>query len=200
MHICLPELYLPEKDVVSLIGRYLKSWTEIPLSPCSGYDKEKLKFYDGFLGTLIRKTEEALRENPQFACDPFINSWKYQGKLYRVLHACEVKDCRYRDGYRTDLPKVDYHGMISHWTDDYRFEGLMYKLSPKEKYIILEADSGEHIGFDVNRFREAFGFQEHFTKGEREIIFPMYKDCIMEHRMTIEEFVQLKETPLTESD
>lgn len=58
-----------------------------------------------------------------------------------------------------ELPCVDYHGMIAHWTDDYSFPGLMYKLSPEEECIVLEADTKEHIAFDVNGFRKEYGFE-----------------------------------------
>ena len=192
MKICLPNLYLSEGDMIFLLSKVLKSWTEIPLSPFSGYDKDVLKFYDGFLGTLIHQTEEVLKEWPEYGNDDFIKPWKYQGKLYRVLHECPHEDHRCIDGYRMELPKVDYHRMISHWTDDYSFEGLMYKLSSKTQCVILEANTGDHIGFDVNGFRNAFGCAEHFTEGEREIIFPTYKECIKEYRMTIEEFTKMK--------
>ena len=192
MYICLPNISLSEEDTLFLISRILKSWTEIPLSSTAGYDKEELKFYDGFLGTLIRRTEASIKEWPQCAEDDFIKSWKYQGPLYRVLHASPHNDRRYRDGFRMELPSVEYHRMITHWTNDFTFNGLLYKLSPKQKCIILEAHTGNHIAFDVNRFRDTFGFQERYTEKEREIIFPMYKECITEYRMTIEEFAEMK--------
>ena len=62
-----------------------------------------------------------------------------------------------------------------------------------EEYIILEADTREHLAFDVNKFREVNDVQEPYTQGENEIIFPMYKENIKEYRMTINEFVSMKE-------
>lgn len=86
------------------------------------------------------------------------------------------------------MPKVEYHGMISHWTKDYTFKGFLHKLPSKQKYIILEADTQDHIGFDVNKFRKEYDCEKPNTEIEQEIIFPMYKDCIKEYRMTINEF------------
>ena len=84
--------------------------------------------------------------------------------------------------------------MISHWTDDYTFKGLMYKLNAKTKYIILEADTQDHLGFNVNKFRRVYNCEKPNTEKEREIIFPMYKECIIEHRrMSVEQFIRLKQ-------
>ena len=47
------------------------------------------------------------------------------------------------------MPTIDYHRMITHWTDDYTFEGLTYKLPRDCEYIILEAETKEHLAFDV---------------------------------------------------
>ena len=114
-------------------------------------------------------------------------------KLYRVLHKAPVPDARYTDGFRMELPRVDYHGMIAHWTDDYSFAGLMYKLSPESECIILEADTKDHIAFDVNGFRKKYGIENHYLAGEREIFFPMYRDCITEYKMSVNNFISLQE-------
>ena len=175
-----------------MILQYLKEWTEIPLTTNDGYDIEELKFFDGFIGTLLKQTKALMSEYPSFLDKEFVDSWKYQGKLYRVIHPHYVFD----DGViepRTIMPEVNYHSMITHWTSDYTFSRLMYKLSPDEKYIILEADTGDHLAFDVNKFREANNVIEPYTQGENEIIFPMYKECIKEYRMTINEFIEMKE-------
>lgn len=123
----------------------------------------------------------------------FVDAWKYQGKLYRIIHANIIENNKTKRGYSYRLPRVQYHGMISHWTDDYTFKGLMYKLNKNEKYIILEADTQEHIGFDANKFRKAYSCEKSNTEKEREIIFPMYRECIKECRMTVNEFIQLKQ-------
>ena len=65
--------------------------------------------------------------------------------------------------------------MISHWTDDYTFQGLMYKLNTETPYILLEADTQNHLAFDVNKFRREYNCENRFTAKEREIIFSMYK-------------------------
>ena len=190
--VCLPNIGLNEEELIYLVYKYVSSWTEIPLSICDGYDIEQLRFYDAFLGTLIRNTEEFLRNYPGYENDGFIRSWKYQGKLYRLLHEAPHIDRRYLDGYRLELPSVEYHRMVSHWTDDYSFKGLMYKLSPQTQYIILEADTNDHLAFDIYGFLNKYGFRIPKTENEREFIFPMYKECITEYRMTVEEFVGKK--------
>ena len=189
----LPNVRFQDEEWIYILAQVLNGWTEIPLSPFAGYSQDEIKFYDGIMGTLLKQTEKVLEEYPEILDKRFINSWKYQGKLYRVIHEAPVEDARYRDGFRMQLPKVDYHGMITHWTDDFRFEGLMYKLSSESESIILEADTGKHIAFDVNGFRKEYGFENKYLEGEREIIFPMYKECIKEYRMSIEEFISIKE-------
>lgn len=180
-----------DEDWKYIILQYLKEWTGIPLNPTYGYDIEELKFFDGFLGTLLKQTESLMSDPYADVDNDFVDSWKYQGKLYRVLHRITNVDNNSKEHSR--LPRVRYHRMITHWTSDYTFSGLMYKLSPDEKYIILEADTGDHLAFDVNKFRKANNAEERYTQGEDEIIFPMYKECIKERRMTINKFIEMKE-------
>ncbi len=179
-----------DEDWIYIIAQYLNEWTEIPLSTSSGYNVENLKFFDGLLGTLLKQTERICRECPNALNEAFIDSWIYQGKLYRVMHGYVEYD--EDEGEKYVIPEVEYHGMISHWTDDHTFEGLTHKLSRDEKYIILEADTKVRLAFDVNKFRKTYGYERPFTEKEREIIFPMYKENIKEYRMTINEFVELK--------
>ena len=123
-----------------------------------------------------------------------MDSWKYQGKLYRVIHPHYVFDDDSVEP-RTVMPEVNYHRMITHWTSDYTFKGLLAtaKIFDDEKYIILEADTGEHLAFDVNSFRKANNVIEPYTQGENEIIFPMYQENIKEYRMSIQEFIKKKQ-------
>ena len=180
-----------DEEWIYIIQKYLKGFTEIPLNSTNGYDLEDLKFYDGLLGTLLKHTEYIATNMPTELNKKFVNSWKYQGKLYRVMHKTLTIGKDGREIYR--FRKINYHKMVTHWTDDYTFKGLMHKLSDNEKYIILEMDTGEHFAFDVNKFRKRYNCAEHFTQGEREFIFPMYKENIKEYRMTIKEFIQMKE-------
>lgn len=122
----------------------------------------------------------------------FIDSWKYQGKIYRVIHAQHYIDNNNKLHYR--LPKVRYHKMVTHWTTDYNFKKLQHKLSPTTKCIILEADTLNHFGFDVNKFRKSNNCENFFTEEENEIIFPMFKENIKEYHMTIAEFIDCKES------
>jgi hypothetical protein len=187
----MPSIYLSDDDWIYFLSRCLKGWTEIPLSQTNGYDKDVLKFYDGIIGLLLKQTERFQKMYPNALNTEFVNAWKYQGRIYRVIHSRIEENNRNKSGYSCRLPKVEYHGRITHWTTDYTFYAL-HKLSRSTKYIILEADTKEHIAFDINGFREKYECLEEYTKGEQEIIFPMYKECIKEYRMTINEFVEMK--------
>jgi hypothetical protein len=178
----------------SIIIEYLRVWTSIPLTTNGGYDIEDLKFFDGLLGTLLKHTEYLLKEYPSYLDKEFVDSWKYQGKLYRVIHPNYVFDNDSIEPH-TVMPEVNYHGMITHWTSDYTFEGLLAtaKIFDDEEYIILEADTGDHLAFDVNKFRQVNNVQEIYTQDENEIIFPMYQDNTQEYRMTIKEFIEKKQ-------
>lgn len=192
MILDLPSIPFNDNDWICILINYLYGWTEIPLNSTYGYNLDDLKFYDGFIGYLIKQTEYYLKEDPNILDRQFVESWKYQGKLYRVLHPILVEDDTTENGYSYKMPKINYHNMISHWTDDYTFNGLMYKLCSKESYIILEADTQKHIAFDVNKFRKQYNCENPYTAKEREIIFPMYKDCIKEYHMSVNEFINLK--------
>lgn len=188
----MPNVNFSDEEWIYIITEYLNGWTEIPLNTCSGYNINELKFYDGLFGTLLKQTEEFYKFNPDIINKDFVNSWKYQGKLYRVIHSYYTFDSEESNEPRHVMPKVDYHGMITHWTDDYTFKGLQYKLPPDATYIILEADTQNHLAFDVNKFRKKHKCRNINTEKEREIIFPMYQENIKEYQMTINEFIKLK--------
>ena len=186
-----PSIRFSDEEWLYMLERYLKGWTETPLTCLDGYDVDTIKFYDGLIGTLLRHTERIYKICPDFLDSRFVDSWKYQGKLYRVMHhVLHIDESR---NEHSALPDVEYHGMITHWTDDYTFSGLLQKVNPDCKYIILEADTGDHFAFDVNGFRKEYGCEEQYTQKEREFIFPMYKECIKEYRMTINEFIKKKQ-------
>lgn len=188
-----PNVNFSDKKWIKIIKEYLNGWTEIPLNPTDGYNIEELKFYDGLLGALLKDTEFLLENAPTLVNKQFIDSWKYQGKLYRVIHEhyiFESDDCMQP---KCIMPEVNYHGMISHWTDDYSFKGLMYKLSPDTEYVILETETKDRLAFDVNKFRKKYDGKNRHTDKEREIIFPMYKENTKEYRMTIREFIEKKQ-------
>jgi len=186
-----PNIRFNDEEWLYILERYLKGWTETPLTYLDGYDIDTVKFYDGLIGTLLKQTERIYKIWPDCLDSRFVGSWKYQGRLYRVMHPVLHVD-RYGNE-SSALPKVEYHGMITHWTDDYTFDGLLQKVNPNLEHIILEADTGEHFAFDVNGFRKEYGCEEQYTQKEREFIFPMYKECIKEYRMTIKEFIKKKQ-------
>lgn len=180
-----------DEEWVEIIKQYLNGWTEIPLNPTSGYSIDELKFYDGLLGTLLKDTEIFMKKDPTLLNKKFVDSWKYQGKLYRVIHKNYASYEDFCEG-KSAMPKIEYHGMISHWTDDYTFSGLMYKLSNDEEYIILETDTQDRLAFDVNKFRKKHHCRNQNTEKEREIIYPMYKENTKEYCMTINQFIKMK--------
>ncbi|MBO5067323.1 MAG: hypothetical protein J6C62_02840 [Clostridia bacterium] len=188
-NFCYPDF--SDEEWIYIITKYLKGFTEIPLSSTNSYNIEDLKFYDGLIGTLLKHTEEISDKCPQILNREFIDSWKYQGKLYRIIHSHYIFDNEELEP-NLAMPVVDYHRMITHWTDDFTFKGIMDKLSDTEEYIILEADTKEHFAFDVNKFRKSHNCEEIYTMKEREIIFPMYEENIVEYRMTVNNFVQMK--------
>jgi hypothetical protein len=181
---------ISDDEWIEIIKKCLVEWTETPLSSLDGCDMDDVRFFDGLFGTLLKQTERITAQNPAILNKKFVDSWKYQGKLYRVMHEHMVLDA---DGnYQVIMPEVNYHGMITHWTDDYTFEGLLYKLSPDDDYIVLEADTQDHFAFDVNRFRKKYQCGRRYTDKEREFIFPMYKESIKEYHMSINEFANKK--------
>lgn len=196
MVLDMPNIPFSEDKYIKLLTEYLNNWTEIPLRNIGGYNIDNLKTYDDFIGLLLKQYEKDMYDHPELLDKHFFNSWKYQGKLYRILHEVYVEDTTSDDGYSCKFPDIEYHGMISHWTDDYTFQGLMYKLSSEDPCIILEADTQEHLAFDVNKFRKTYNCENPYTAKEREIIFPMYKDCIKEYRMSVSEFIQMKESTI----
>ncbi len=191
MILDFPNIRFSDEEWLYMLERYLKGWTETPLTYLDGYDIDTVKFYDGLIGTLLKQTERIYKIWPDCLDSRFVGSWKYQGRLYRVMHPVLQID---ENGNECSvLPEVEYHGMITHWTDDYTFSGLLQKVNPDCEYIILEANTGDHFAFDVNGFCKEYGCEEQYTQKEREFIFPMYKDCIKEYRMTINEFIKKKQ-------
>ncbi len=187
MILDFPQMNLSDNEWIDLLKRYLKQWTEIPLTTSEGYDIEELIFFDGFIGTLIRQTEYKLKNNLEINKE-FVDSWKYQGKLYRALHA----EISFENGSCIlKLPEVNYHRMIAHWTTDYSFSKLRNKLCCEEEHKILVAETGDHLAFDVNRFRKRYHCVDPHTEDENEVIFPMYKECIIEYKMTLKEFEEM---------
>lgn len=67
---------------------------------------------------------------------------------------------------------------------------------PESKSVLetyMGDETKEHIAFDVNGFRKEYGFENQYLAGERKIIFPMYRDCITEYKMSVNNFIALQE-------
>lgn len=94
MILDIPTIDFSDEEWLYILIQYLNGWTEIPLNKTSGYDLDELKFYDGFIGLLLKQTEWYLKEYPEILDKSFINSWIYRGKIYRVIHARPIKSNR----------------------------------------------------------------------------------------------------------
>ena len=57
MILDLPSISFNDNDWICILINYLYGWTEIPLNSTYGYNLDDLKFYDGFIGYLIKQTE-----------------------------------------------------------------------------------------------------------------------------------------------
>lgn len=183
----LPNMLLKNKDWKAIIANYVMSWVEEPLSSGDDYNIDRLKFYDGLLGYLLKETERYIQEgvfDSDIIDTNFMNSWLYRGPIYRVLH-------KNNNG---NMPKVNYHGMIGHWTKDYHFGGLNYKLDFNDTFIVLKSDTGDHIGFDVTKYIICNNLRPSPILNEREIIYPMIKRNVTEYKMSINEFIRMMES------
>lgn len=104
-----------------------------------------------------------------------INTWKYRGKVYRVMNCTE--------------DKIDYHNMIASWINDPEVFRKFNHLLPDKKYTFLIGNTGKDWGFDVNKYRKNTGNRHKFTEKEQEIILPMSSKYVKDvFYGTLEEF------------
>ena len=104
-----------------------------------------------------------------------INTWKYSGKVYRVMNCMD--------------DKIDYHNMIASWTNDPEVFRKFNHLLPDKKYTFLIGNTGKDWGFDVNKYRKNTGNRHKFTEKEQEIILPMNSKYVKDiFYGTLEEF------------
>ena len=106
MILDMPNINFSDEEWIYILKQYLNGWTEIPLNSSAGYDIDNLKFYDGFIGLLLKQTEEYYKEKNYLLDMHFVNSWTYTGKLYRIIHPCLVEDDTAIDGYSLKMPQV----------------------------------------------------------------------------------------------
>ena len=93
-----------------------------------------------------------------------VNTWKYTGKVYRVI------------GCKPD--KVEYHDMIASWTNNPLAFADFNHLICTVKYTFLIGHTGKNWAFDVNKYRRIIGDMHQFTEYESEIILPMNKKYV----------------------
>ena len=105
MIIVMHNIHFSDKEWINIFKQYLNEWTEIPLTESSGYDFDKLKFHDDCIGLLLKQTEYFMKEYPDSLDMSFVNSWKYQSKLYRIIHARRIENSKTKSGYSCRLPK-----------------------------------------------------------------------------------------------
>lgn len=167
-------------------------WTERPQLG-DGYNERLLKLYDALIWTVVEnfkeyrkslidtiKSQEKRRQKKDDFMffpiadsrpaledlDDFINTWKYQGIIYRVI------DCH--------IDKVKYHGKIASWTDDINAFSDFNHLSKSQEYTFLIGDTKNEWGFDVNKYRDNIDVKHIYTEHESEIIFPMKRKYVID--------------------
>lgn len=135
---------------------------------------EARKNTSGFIKSLTPETNNDLTAKLN-AVNEDINSWKYVGKIYRVI------DCR--------KSQVEYHQLIASWTDTPEAFKQFNHLYKKHRYSFLIADTGKDWAFDVNKYRKNTDNEHCYTEHESEIIFPMDKQYVVDlFYGTLEEF------------
>ncbi len=135
---------------------------------------EARKNTSGFIKSLTPETNNDLTAKLN-AVNEDINSWKYVGKIYRVI------DCR--------KSQVEYHQLIASWTDVPEAFKQFNHLCKKHRYSFLIADTGKDWAFDVNKYRNNTKNRHYYTEQESEIIFPMDKQYVVDlFYGTLEEF------------
>lgn len=135
---------------------------------------EARKNTSGFIKSLTPETNNDLTSKLN-AVNEDINSWKYVGKIYRII------DCR--------KSQVEYHQLIASWTDTPEAFKQFNHLCKKPRYSFLIADTGKDWAFDVNKYRNHTKNRHCYTEHESEIIFPMDKQYVVDlFYGTLEEF------------
>ena len=137
---------------------------------------EARKNASGFINNLTPETNNDLTAKLN-EINEDINSWKYVGKIYRVI------DCR--------KSQVEYHQLIASWTDTPEAFKQFNHLYENHRYLFLIADTGKDWAFDVNKYRKNTANKHCYTEHESEIIFPMDEGHIIDSFYgTLKEFYQ----------
>ena len=150
----------------------LNRWTDRDFLN-SGFCENVFRFYDNLIGSVIangnnnyqNKIDGTAWANPIVL--KFLDVWKYDGMLYRVL---DIKP-----------HKVVYHNMISSWAKNVDvFDEFIDKgnLLTNTEYTFLIANTRGYFGFDVNKYRTYIRDKHTYTEYEDEIIFPMNREFI----------------------
>lgn len=175
-----------------ILALTMVQFREFPL--CSGsYNEEKIRFYDGVLGNLIRTRDTTIKynKNPKLDVLKFACNWEYQGNIYRLLDKSYVYP-RNRDSYRR-APQIKWHGMIASWSSSYDFTKGFNHINADERYTIIHANTKTSAGIDANKFGKYLGCYNPYTAGENEIIFPMNNQFIKKvyRNITPNEFITI---------
>ena len=157
------------EDQFFVFNRVLLSWLERPQLGI-GYSKNALDFYDGVIGYIIKHTNYYIKNKEKIWVPPyvfdFMEIWKYQGVIYRVIDA--------------PISKVRYHKKIASWTKRINAFDKFNHLYKGCKYTFLIANTKDMCGFDVNNYNDYFNQGNRYIKHEEEIIFPMDKKYIID--------------------
>lgn len=182
----------------NIIAVTMHQFREFPLCG-GGYDEERLRFYDGVLGSLIRMRDLVVQDNlmnqiPGY--DEFTSCWEYQGDIYRVIDKTLVHPKKGKPYYR--MPSIKWHGMIASWSSSYDFTTGFNHIYSDAKYTIIHANTGGSAGIDANKLGNYVGGYNPNTVGENEVIFPMKKKFVVKvyEGITPNEFKNLMESKM----
>lgn len=156
------------EDQFAIFNRALGGWQERSLLG-KGYCKNNLDFYDGTIGYVIRKWNEyhKISKTEDWITQPildFMDLWKYQGALYRVIAA--------------PTSEIRYHKKIASWTKSVDVFSRFNKLNDNVNYTFVIADTFDYFGFDINKYNRNMNLVNAFNCHEEEVIFPMDKKYV----------------------
>lgn len=104
-----------------------------------------------------------------------IKSWKYTGRLYRVINCKESR--------------IEYHQLIASWVKNPKAFKDFNQLCKSQKYSFLIGKTGRDWAFDVNMYRKHTENRHPNTEYETEVILPMNQKYIVDlFYGTLEEF------------
>ncbi len=162
-----------------LLAEPMHQFREFPMCR-GGFNEERLRFYDGVLGGLIRMRDCAIEHGLMGQISglaDFTSHWEYRGDIYRVIDKAMVFPKNGEPYYR--MPAIKWHGMVASWSRSFDFTTNFNHMDADSKYTIIHANTGDSAGIDANKFSEYLGCYNPYTASENEVIFPMKKEFVV---------------------